>query len=46
MEMIRHEDERKQFPPAANDRIFQVVAQFLSIGIIPKDRLSYAAQQN
>jgi hypothetical protein len=40
MEMIRHEDKRKQFPAAANDRIFQVVAQFLPIGIIPKDRLS------
>ena len=40
MEMIRHEGERKQFPATANDRIFQVVAQFLPIGIIPKDRLS------
>lgn len=46
VDMVRHEDERKEFPAVPNHGVFQAIEQLLSIHVIPEDRLSRVATRH
>jgi hypothetical protein len=46
VDMVQHEDERKEFPAVPNHGVFQAIEQLLAINVIPEDRLSRVATRH